>query len=49
MAQHRLPAEETVAAMEGNAKAALAAAMDSKAVQAAPAREAGVARFNKWV
>jgi hypothetical protein len=41
--------EETVAAMQVSSEAVAAAAMDSKVAQAAQAREAGVARFNKWV
>ena len=46
-AQPRLPSEETVAEMEGSAEAPVAA-MDSKVAQEAQAREAGVARSNKW-
>ena len=37
------------AAMEGSAEAAVVTAMDSKVAQAAQARVAGVARFNKSV
>jgi len=34
--------------MEGSAEAVAVAAMDSKVAQAEQAREAGVARSNKW-